>query len=73
MHVANLTSLFEQHLIVFAQRRTEYNACYALKTMNPLLSFRTLPSDVEHVNSKRGGSVFAGMLVKAVRTTAVAR
>jgi hypothetical protein len=50
--MTNLVSLFEQHLIILAQRCAENNAGYTLKTVNPLLSFGTLPSNVEHVNSK---------------------
>ena len=50
--MTNLVSLLEQHLIIFAQRRAKDDACDTLKTVDPLLSFRTLASHVEHVNSK---------------------
>jgi hypothetical protein len=52
MHMTNLVSLFEQHLIVLAQRRAEDNARHTLKTMDPLLPLRALPSNVKHVNPK---------------------
>jgi len=51
-HTTDLVSLFKQHLIVLAQRRAEDDACYTLKTMDPFLSLRALPSDIKHVNSK---------------------
>ena len=50
-YMTDLVSLFEQHLIVLAQRRAEDNARYTLKTMDPFLSLRALPSNIEHVNS----------------------
>lgn len=50
--MTDLVSLFKQHLIVLAQRSAEDDARYTLKTMDPFLSFRALPSNIEHVNSK---------------------
>lgn len=50
--MTDLVSLFEQHLIVLTQRRAEDNARYTLKTMDPFLSFRALPSNIKHVNSE---------------------
>ena len=46
-----LTPLFQEHLIVFTDGCAENDACHAFKTMYPLLSFRPLSADVEHVDS----------------------
>jgi len=45
-----LIPLLQKHLIVLAYGRAKNDTCHALKTMYPLLSFRPLTADVEHVD-----------------------
>jgi hypothetical protein len=48
-----LSLILQQHLIVLAERGTKYDTGYALKTMDPLLSLRTLAANIKHVYSVR--------------------
>ena len=46
------TLIFVQHLIVLAERDEKDEGCNILETVDPLLSLRTLSSDVEHAVCK---------------------
>jgi len=48
-----LSLILQQHLIVLAERGTKYDTGYTLKTMDPLLSLRTLAANIKHVYSVR--------------------
>ena len=58
---AYLIPLLQEHLIILAYGSAENDARNAFKTMDPLLSFRPLAADVEHVDSNVLRSEPAGM------------
>jgi hypothetical protein len=43
-----LTAFLEQHLIIFAERHTEDDRCHILETVDPLLTFTSLTTNIEH-------------------------
>jgi len=45
-----LAALFEEHLVVLAQRNTKDDGGNILETVNPLFAFTSLAADIEHAN-----------------------
>ena len=56
-----LITILQKHLIVLAYSCAIKDARHALETMYPLLSFRPLAADVEHVDSNVLGQESAGI------------
>ncbi len=43
-----LTALFQQDLIVLAQRNAKDDGCDVFEAVNPLFAFASLPTDIKH-------------------------
>ena len=59
----NLAALFEKHLIIFTQSNAKYDGCHVFEAMNPLFSFTSLSTYIEHT---AGYLAVASMLVEVV-------
>jgi len=64
-----LIPLLQKHLIVLAYGCAKNDACHSLETMYPLLAFRPLTADVEHVDSSVLGQESPGMKGEGGRNT----